>query len=194
MRYIDATMPRKGWRETSNTEDLGDILGNCEACGTAIRYQFEVVHPNHPKKLKVGSVCVHLLTENYKLIVKGAKPKKLCDLVEGMSSVPPSQLWCHFTGHKHLVFYKDRKNIQVVVEFYRSEDWATYCRYFVYRRYNRQGFASLSKNMNFYDYQMYNLHYRMYGYVWKPIEVSGRFKHLSELKKELKSKLLRGLI
>jgi hypothetical protein len=42
-------------------EDLGEVVGNCDLCGTAIRYVFVVHHPHWPA-MEVGEVCCDHLT------------------------------------------------------------------------------------------------------------------------------------
>ena len=54
--------PREGW-ELIGDDDLGDLVGECELCGTAIRYVFLVQHENWPA-LEVGTVCCDHLTGN----------------------------------------------------------------------------------------------------------------------------------
>lgn len=52
--------PNTGW-DFIGEEDLGDILGTCELCGTSIRYVFEVHHP-HWEPMSVGTICCDNLT------------------------------------------------------------------------------------------------------------------------------------
>lgn len=52
--------PDSGW-EWVGYEDLGDLSGECEWCGTAIRYVFLVQHPKWPT-LEVGEFCCDKLT------------------------------------------------------------------------------------------------------------------------------------
>lgn len=37
-------MPRWGWA-LIGTDDLGDLSGECELCGTELRYTFAILHP-----------------------------------------------------------------------------------------------------------------------------------------------------
>lgn len=53
-------MPQSGWILVG-TDDLGDLCGNCECCGTDLRYVFAIVHP-HWRALAVGTVCCDRLT------------------------------------------------------------------------------------------------------------------------------------
>lgn len=43
------------------SDDLGDLDGECEACGTALRYTFEVVH-EHWGSMTVGTHCCDRMT------------------------------------------------------------------------------------------------------------------------------------
>jgi hypothetical protein len=52
--------PKVGW-EFAGHDDLGDLIGNCDLCGTAIRHVFFVYHSNWPA-LEVGEICCDHLT------------------------------------------------------------------------------------------------------------------------------------
>lgn len=52
--------PSIGW-ECFGDEDLGDLCGNCELCGTELRYLFFVSHP-HWEPMEVGTNCCDNLT------------------------------------------------------------------------------------------------------------------------------------
>ncbi len=52
--------PSIGW-ECFGDDDLGDLCGNCELCGTELRYVFFVSHP-HWEPMEVGTYCCDHLT------------------------------------------------------------------------------------------------------------------------------------
>jgi hypothetical protein len=52
--------PCERW-ECVGSDDLGDLDGNCEYCGTEIRYVYLVRHENWPS-LEVGTICCDSLT------------------------------------------------------------------------------------------------------------------------------------
>lgn len=52
--------PKFGW-DFLHEEDLGDLTGTCELCGTDIRYVFWIQHP-HWEPIGVGTVCCDHLT------------------------------------------------------------------------------------------------------------------------------------
>lgn len=52
--------PGHGW-DLSCEDDLGDLLGSCELCGTSIRYVFHINH-KHWEPMVVGTVCCDALT------------------------------------------------------------------------------------------------------------------------------------
>ena len=52
--------PKKGWEYCGN-DDLEDLIGTCEACGSSIRHVYYIDHPNWPT-LEVGTVCCDNLT------------------------------------------------------------------------------------------------------------------------------------
>lgn len=54
-------MPKSGW-ELLASDDLGDLVGNCEWCGTRLRYIFAIAHP-HWSSMAVGTDCCDNLTE-----------------------------------------------------------------------------------------------------------------------------------
>lgn len=52
--------PKNGWHYLG-MDDLGDLCGSCELCGTKLRYLFFISHP-HWEPLEVGTDCCDLLT------------------------------------------------------------------------------------------------------------------------------------
>lgn len=54
------TPPKNGW-ECIGSHDLGDLTGNCELCGTDLRYLYLIQHPNWPT-MEVGTDCCDNLT------------------------------------------------------------------------------------------------------------------------------------
>lgn len=54
--------PQFGW-EYVGQDDLGDLIGTCENCKTAIRHVFYIQHPNWPT-LEVGTYCCDKLTDS----------------------------------------------------------------------------------------------------------------------------------
>lgn len=53
-------MPRRGW-ECIGYDDLGDLIGECELCGTDLRYLYLIQHPKWPA-MEVGTDCCDNLT------------------------------------------------------------------------------------------------------------------------------------
>lgn len=53
-------MPNSGWTLLA-TDDLGDLNGNCELCGTALRYSYAIIHPSWGS-MAVGTDCCDKLT------------------------------------------------------------------------------------------------------------------------------------
>ena len=52
--------PKAGWSYMAD-EDLGDLCGTCEYCGTELRYLFYIEHPNWGV-MEVGTICCDNLT------------------------------------------------------------------------------------------------------------------------------------
>ncbi len=52
--------PNTGW-DCIGDDDLGDLIGTCEKCGTSIRYVFFVQHPSW-ELMSVGTICCDDLT------------------------------------------------------------------------------------------------------------------------------------
>jgi ribosomal protein S27AE len=52
--------PQHGWTLVG-TDDLGDLIGECERCGTALRHSYFVVHPKW-RAMEVGTDCCDELT------------------------------------------------------------------------------------------------------------------------------------
>lgn len=58
-------MPQSGWEHFGDYDDLGAPDGECDLCGTAIRYVFPVYHSNWGT-MEVGEVCCdHLTSSDY---------------------------------------------------------------------------------------------------------------------------------
>ena len=53
-------MPRDGW-QCIGVDDLGDLNGNCELCGTDIRYVYAIEHQSWGP-MAVGTICCDKLT------------------------------------------------------------------------------------------------------------------------------------
>lgn len=53
--------PKFGW-EYQGDEDLGDLIGTCENCGSALRYVFYIFHEKWGT-LEVGTYCCDTLTD-----------------------------------------------------------------------------------------------------------------------------------
>lgn len=45
--------------------DLGELIGECEFCGTDYRYEYEIYHPEVKTTCLVGCVCAEHLSGNY---------------------------------------------------------------------------------------------------------------------------------
>lgn len=56
------TMPKVGW-EYIGEEDLGDLIGTCENCGSPLRHQFFIFHENWGT-IGVGTYCCDVLTDS----------------------------------------------------------------------------------------------------------------------------------
>jgi len=54
--------PSFGW-ECLGEHDLGDLTGNCEYCGTALRFEYFVQHPNW-EPMTVGANCCDNLSNS----------------------------------------------------------------------------------------------------------------------------------
>lgn len=55
-------MPKFGWEYTGD-EDLGDLIGTCDNCGSSLRYLFYIFHENWGT-VGVGTHCCDILTDS----------------------------------------------------------------------------------------------------------------------------------
>jgi hypothetical protein len=55
-------LPKTGWKFEFE-DDLGDLEGECERCGTSIRYAFYISHSLWPRIIQVGTYCCDNLTD-----------------------------------------------------------------------------------------------------------------------------------
>lgn len=54
--------PKFGWEHVGH-DDLGDLVGTCELCGTSIRYAFLIQHRDW-RPMEVGEICCDHLTSS----------------------------------------------------------------------------------------------------------------------------------
>lgn len=54
-------LPKSDW-QLEFDEDLEDIEGKCDLCGTSLRYVFHISHSKWPEMIKVGTHCCDNLT------------------------------------------------------------------------------------------------------------------------------------
>lgn len=52
--------PQSGW-DLIGSDDLGDLIGECDYCGAELRYTYLINHPKWPT-MEVGTVCCDKLT------------------------------------------------------------------------------------------------------------------------------------
>jgi len=55
-------IPKSGWEYLSDL-DLGDLVGNCDYCDTALRYTYLIYHENWGT-IEVGALCCDNLTDS----------------------------------------------------------------------------------------------------------------------------------
>lgn len=53
--------PHSGWEHFGDFDDLGELIGECEYCGTALRYVFPIYHSKWGT-MEVGEQCCDKLT------------------------------------------------------------------------------------------------------------------------------------
>ena|SRR3990167_3047075 len=73
-------LPRKGW-VLQGADDLGELRGSCDWCGTQIRYVHFINHKDNDLSFGVGCICAERLTEDYvnpKLREKNFKKQVSC--------------------------------------------------------------------------------------------------------------------
>lgn len=79
-------MPKRGW-ECVGYDDLGDLIGECELCGTDLRYLYLVQHPKWPA-MEVGTDCCDNLTGSLEASEHLDGYKKRADKVKRFVSSP----------------------------------------------------------------------------------------------------------
>lgn len=100
--------PKFGW-EHVGWDDLDDLIGTCECCGTSIRYIFMVQHPNW-RPMEVGEICCDNLTSTE--IASGfmESRRRYADRLKRFVS---SARWSIRPGNVHHIIQK-RINLEVV--------------------------------------------------------------------------------
>jgi hypothetical protein len=58
-------VPHKGW-QCEEVVDLDDAIGRCDFCGTELRYEHRLTHPEWPDEMTAGCICAGALTGDYK--------------------------------------------------------------------------------------------------------------------------------
>lgn len=71
-------MPQFGW-QLDGWDDLGDLIGNCELCGTDLRYIHAVHHPDWGS-MAVGTDCCDHLTQSTTASEHHARHTKTIDM------------------------------------------------------------------------------------------------------------------
>jgi hypothetical protein len=83
--------PSYGW-ELLFDEDLGDLNGNCEFCGTSIRYVFYVIHPKWLTVMGIGTICCDYYTGTKAASTKRRYMARLRRFID-------SRRWHNHTGY-----------------------------------------------------------------------------------------------
>lgn len=93
--------PKFGW-EHAGWEDLGDLIGKCDCCGTAIRYSFMVSHADwHP--MEVGEVCCDHLTSSQVASSHMESKRRYSSRLKRFVS---SSRWSAYSNGKNLITHK----------------------------------------------------------------------------------------
>lgn len=109
-------MPQYGW-EYIGEDDLGDLIGECDACGSQLRYEHEIYHPSWGY-LFVGCECADRLTQSTdaSLVEKQRVQKS-----RRFNSFKNSSKWEHHKNGHFLVFKKFKIKIWYNHPFYTVE-------------------------------------------------------------------------
>lgn len=94
-------IPQSGW-EYLGAYDLEDLSGSCELCGTDIRYEHSVFHPEYGE-LTVGCDCADRLTQTSIASKWDDERKKYKDKLNRFIK---STLWKEKTSKNGNIFYK----------------------------------------------------------------------------------------
>jgi len=100
--------PKFGW-EHAGWDDLEDLVGTCECCGTAIRYVFLIQHPDW-RTLEVGEICCDNLTSTQ--VASGFMESRR-RYAERLKRFVSSPRWLVRPGNVHHIIQK-RLTLEVV--------------------------------------------------------------------------------
>jgi len=100
--------PKFGW-EHVGWDDLNDLTGTCECCGTSIRYVFLIQHPKW-RTMEVGEICCDNLTSSQ--VASGFMESKR-RFSHRLKRFVSSSRWSVRQGNVHHIRQK-RLNLQVV--------------------------------------------------------------------------------
>lgn len=108
--------PRSGWKLVG-FQDLKGLTGECEACGTAIRYEHEIQHPERVKPMTVGVVCCEHLTgasgvpteiEKEIKAIEKSRARRMEDPLRGCSRTYNRNY--RLRGHRGIVIYRTQED------------------------------------------------------------------------------------
>lgn len=106
-------MPRHGWNWVG-VDDLGDLAGNCELCGTEIRYIYAIQHPAW-STMAVGTDCCDKLTQTREA---SEHHEKYIKVIDARKRFVASKRW---EVRADGAYYIKQKGIHVEIRQYDNE-------------------------------------------------------------------------
>lgn len=98
--------PKTGW-ECVGWDDLGELIGSCECCATALRYVFLVSHPDWPA-MEVGTNCCDKLVGGAEANALMQQRQRRSDRLKRFVS---SRKWFSFNDTH--ILHKDRLSVRI---------------------------------------------------------------------------------
>ena len=94
--------PKFGW-SLDGCDDLGELSGRCDCCGTALRHLFLISHPNW-NTMEVGAQCCDNLTDTHEASNHMESRRRYADRLKRFVS---STKWTINHGRVHKIKHKD---------------------------------------------------------------------------------------
>ena len=116
--------PKSGW-EYCGEDDLGDLIGTCDICGSSIRYEHHIYHSDWGY-LAVGCQCADRLTGNNDASDTETKRKEEARKFRTFKESPKWKQHKngYFRDYKgyHIKIWKNPTSYRIDVEFYCNND------------------------------------------------------------------------
>lgn len=137
-------IPQDGW-EWIGGDDLGDLVGTCELCGTAYRHEFYLFNPNYGY-IAVGCECANKLLNNDRASILDNELKLKAERLQRFLDSPK------WERRKDCHFYKNLDNFKIMIV---EKEYGCYITLF-YKYYGDGYFGTEEKEQKLHSKKKYS--------------------------------------